>query len=123
MSSAAPLGSFVLVVEDDEDNRELLVTLLQSANLAVRGAATVAEAHAIIATDKPEFLVADYSLPDGTAASLLDLCASARPRVCILVTGFDDTDVTATGFDVVLTKPVSFEKLLAAIRTRTAPTR
>jgi len=108
----------ILVVDDDEDTRELYVTAFEAAGFSARAAASIAEARALIDEARPDVLIADYSLPDGTGAALLDLCATARPRLCILVTGFHEQKVAASKFDLVLTKPVDFRKLVSLVRDR-----
>jgi two-component system response regulator HydG len=106
----------VLIVEDDLDSRELFVLALESAGFVAQGAADVAHARQMFGQLRPDALVADYRLPDGTGNDVLELCADLRPQVCILLTGFDAVDVDAKGFDVVLTKPVGTEKLIETIR-------
>lgn len=109
----------VVVVEDETDLRELLVFALEVATFDVRAADSMAEARVLLdAQQKPDVLVADFSLPDGTGADLLALCAETRPSVCILLSGHDARDIPGAGFDVVLTKPVLPEKLVGEIRTR-----
>ena len=107
----------VVVVEDEEDLRELLVFALEVAKFEVHAAGSLAEARSLLLTGElhADVLVADYGLPDGTGADLLELCADARPRVCILLSGHDARDIPAAGFDLVLTKPVTPEKLVSAI--------
>ncbi len=106
----------LLLVEDDEDTRELYVEAFESAGYVVRSAASNAEARAHIAEAQPDVLVADYTLSDGTGTALLALCAAARPRLCVLVTGFTADQLPEHGFDVVLTKPFGVAALLEAVR-------
>lgn len=106
----------VVLVEDDEDIRELFTYALERVGFDVRPAATVAEARAALAAAPTDVMVADYSLPDGTAAALISLCADTRPAVCVLLTGFDARDVDGSGYDIVLTKPISADQLIGAIR-------
>ena len=109
----------VVVVEDEDDLRELLVFALEMAKFEVRAAGSIAEARLLLGgAAHADVLVADFGLPDGTGADLLQLCAETRPRVCILLSGHDARDIPATGFDVVLTKPVLPEKLVSEIRAR-----
>jgi DNA-binding response OmpR family regulator len=110
----------VVVVEDEEDLRELLVFALEIAKFDVRAAGSLAEARSLLVAGArhADVLIADYGLPDGTGADLIELCANVRPRVCILLSGHDARDITAGGFDVVLTKPVTPERLVSEIRAR-----
>lgn len=115
MDAHGPLQ--VVVVEDEEDLRELLVFALEVAKFEVRAAGSLAEARSLLAAEgHADVLVADFGLPDGTGVDLLEL--SARPRLCILLSGHDARDIPAAGFDVVLTKPVTPEKLVSEIRAR-----
>lgn len=113
---ALPTSPLILVVDDDEDTRDLYVVAFETAGFTVRAAASVAEALAVLGEIAPDVLIADYSLPDGTGSTLMQSCAAARPRLCVLVTGFHERDVVASGFDLVLTKPVAFEMLVEAVR-------
>ena len=116
-SAAGPLS--VVVVEDEEDLRELLVFALEVASFSVRAAASIADARAVLDDGvQPDVLIADYSLPDGIGADLLSVGAGVRPRVCILLSGHDARDIATDAFDVVLMKPVTPEKLVNEIRTR-----
>lgn len=113
---APPTSPLVLVVDDDEDTRDLYVVAFETAGFTVRAAASVAEALGVLGEVKPDVLIADYSLPDGTGSALIESSVAARPRFCVLVTGFDERDVVASGFDLVLTKPIAFEMLIEAVR-------
>ena len=108
----------VVVVEDSDDMRDLLVLALGRAGFVAHGVASLEDARVLLADIHPDVLVADYSLPDGTGAEVLGLCAQGKPKVCILLTGFDPQRVDAPGFDVVLTKPVFPTTLVNVIRER-----
>jgi len=110
----------VLVVEDDQDCRELYIMALERAGFVGHGAATVAEARTILASVKPHVLIADYALPDGTGADLMKLCKAAPPKVCILLTGHRTKNVNATGFHIALRKPIGSEELIAVIKAHGA---
>ena len=110
----------VLVVEDDEDCRELYKLALDRAGFVAHVAATVKEARAILATVRPQVLIADYALPDGTGADVLQLCQPKKPRVCILLTGHRTKDVKSAGFDAALRKPIAGDELIAMIKAHGA---
>jgi DNA-binding response OmpR family regulator len=112
----------ILVVDDDDDTRELYVAAFEAAGFTLRAAANIAEALRVLGEFEADVLIADYSLPDGTGSALLELCAAARPPFCVLVTGFHERDVVASGFDLVLTKPVAFDTLVGAVRGATVRT-
>jgi len=110
----------VLVVEDDDDARELYKLSLEGAGFVAHAAGTVAEARAILKKVNPQVLVADYALPDGTGADLMKLCKAAAPKVCILLTGHRTKDVDATGFHIALRKPIASDELIAVIKAHGA---
>lgn len=69
MSTTNGEGPFVLVVEDDEDLREVLELFLDSIGLSHASAANGAEALAAIAERKPAAILLDLTMPvmDGRA--------------------------------------------------------
>ena len=108
----------ILVVDDDADTRELYTEAFAATGSTVRTAASLAEALVVLGEIEPDVLIADYSLPDGTGSALLERCTGARPRLCVLATGFQENQVAASGFDLVLTKPVDFRLLVEAVQIR-----
>jgi CheY-like chemotaxis protein len=61
----------VLIVEDDEQVRVMADSILQDAGYETRSAATMAEAHAILASDeKIDLLFVDLELMDDQEAGL-----------------------------------------------------
>jgi DNA-binding response OmpR family regulator len=107
----------IVVAEDNDDARDLFITTLELAGFIAHGVATLAAARELLAVVGADVLIADYSLPDGTGAELVKACSVARPKVCILLTGFDAEHVDVTGFHVVLKKPVVGRALIDAIRS------
>jgi DNA-binding response OmpR family regulator len=113
-----PAAPSVLLVEDDRDTRDLFVLLLEGAGFHMRSAETVDEAVRLILESPPDVLVADYTLPDGTAADIMErLPATSRPHG-ILLTGFEAERVAGFGFYRILQKPVTPERLIATIHER-----
>jgi DNA-binding response OmpR family regulator len=53
----------ILVVEDEPDSREALVTLLSREGYAVEAASTAEEASELLAASDVDLLVADWDLP------------------------------------------------------------
>ena len=110
----------VLVVEDHADTRKVVAMLLARQGYEVRTAGSVAEAMEASAREWPEVVLADLVLPDGDGVELVKkLRARGRVR-CVALTGLGmPADVKRSreaGFDAHLTKPVSFERLDAALR-------
>jgi DNA-binding response OmpR family regulator len=108
----------VLVVDDDADHTTMLELLLDAAGYRTIAATSCAEGGAALAANDVDVLVSDFTLGDGTAIDLLRRAAH-KPRVAIVLTGFDsDEDVRRTraaGYDAHLVKPASIDALRHAI--------
>ena len=117
----------ILLVDDNDDARELLVDALGSVGHEVRGAADPVEALELLQTFSPEIAVLDIGLPvmDGyeLATRLRSAMSSSVPRM-IALTGYgqpqDEARSAAAGFDVHLVKPVDVRRLLGQIASLTA---
>lgn len=114
----------VLIVEDHADTRQALCRILRRWGHDVQDAATVDEALQIAATYKPELLLSDIGLPDGTGIDLLVRLSVNRPGVAIAMSGYGmESDLEKTkraGFQDHLVKPVSAERLKEVIGRLTA---
>jgi DNA-binding response OmpR family regulator len=108
-------GAVVLVVDDDLDHLLMLEALLADAGYTVITASSCAEGRLLLKERDVDALVADFSLGDGTASELLRDLGDRRPRVALVLSGFDASeDVERTldaGFDAHLVKPTSIELL------------
>ena len=125
------LGRRILVVEDHQDSLELLTSSFRLVGARVLGATSVAEAQRGVDRFRPELVVSDLKLPDGTG---LDFAVWLRARAkdrgrdtpCIALTGFDQRfpPDRAIGFDAYMRKPADLAKLCnvaAALLGRTQP--
>lgn len=77
-------GARILVVEDDPEQRELLLELLGGAGHACDGASGVASAAALLAAREYALVLVDYDLRDGTGAELVALGVVQASRVVYL---------------------------------------
>ncbi len=115
MGSRQGAGSVVLVVDDDGDHLLMLEALLAMAGYTVITATSCAEGRALLQERQVDALVADFSLGDGTASELMRELGDRRPRVALVLSGFDaseDIDRTLeAGFDAHLVKPTSIDLL------------
>jgi len=125
-STHLPLGDLsgdrVLVIDDEEDARELMTTLLANAGAHVASVATVGEAVELMRTWRPDAaVVSDLGLPTGDG---LAIAKEARAQlgadvVVVAVSGHTaDRDVASTldaGFDAHLAKPLAAGELVAAL--------
>jgi DNA-binding NtrC family response regulator len=114
--------AIVLVVEDDEQVRVLAASILQEAGHETRCAATMTEAHAIIASDeKIDLLFVDLELMDDQEAGLEVAQAATKARSALPViytTGRGITEGMLALFvkcNVFLAKPYRADQLLTAV--------
>jgi CheY-like chemotaxis protein len=112
----------ILVVEDDEDARELLVTVLSSQGASVASAASADEAIAELERARPDLLVSDVGLPGADGFELLRrVRARHTPEQlpAIALTAYarpDDRDLSReAGFQAHLAKPASPAALVKLI--------
>jgi DNA-binding response OmpR family regulator len=105
----------VLVVEDDAASRRALVQLLQLSGFDVIMAATLADAVRQL-SHKPDFVLLDLMLPDGTGASVLAYVRehAISTRVAV-TTGVGDWKRALADCehapDMVFTKPLDFDRV------------
>jgi CheY-like chemotaxis protein len=116
-------GSSVLVVDDDQDTRELLVSVLEAAGATVHAAASAAEAFALCLQAKPDAIVSDVAMPEQDGYSLMREVEAAlgkeAPRVRIALTAFagqqDRQRAVAAGYQRHMPKPFDPHELVAAL--------
>ena len=119
----APLlgGRTILVVEDHDDARELIVRVLQSAGAHVVSAAAAAEAIERVATARPDVLVIDIGLPDEDGYALLHrvraLHGDAVPAIALTAyaRATDRERAIAAGFQQHVVKPVDPQQLVEIV--------
>jgi two-component system cell cycle response regulator DivK len=113
----------ILVVEDQEDNRQILRDLLSSAGYEMSEAENGVEALAAVARQRPDLILMDIQLPimDGYEATRrIKSDPKTRAIPIIVVTSYalsgDETKAREVGCDAYVTKPYSPRALLAKIR-------
>jgi len=110
----------LLVVEDDDDIRELLTTFLEREGFAVRVAANAAEMDRRLAEATPDLVVLDLMLPGEDGLSICRrLRAAGRLPILMLTarnTAVDRIVGLEIGADDYLGKPFEPRELLARIR-------
>ena len=115
----------VLVVDDEEDARELLGAVLEGAGAKVTLAGSASEALAALTEGDFGVLVSDIGMPDRDGYDLIrtvrthEGSASARRVSAVAVTAFnapeDRKKALTAGFDEHLSKPVDVAKLVEVI--------
>jgi two-component system, cell cycle response regulator DivK len=118
------MSKCILVVEDQEDNRQILRDLLGSAGYDLTEAENGEEAIAAVARRRPDLILMDIQLPvmDGYEATRrIRTIQTLRSVPIIAVTSYalagDEDKALAAGCDGYVTKPYSPRDLLAKVRT------
>ena len=114
----------ILVVEDQEDNRQILRDLLASAGYEMIGSLRTAKpALAAAKEQRPDLILMDIQLPllDGYEATRrIKADPELKSIPIIVVTSYalsgDEDKARAAGCDAYVTKPYSPRQLLAKIR-------
>ena len=123
-TSGAIMSKCILVVEDQEDNRQILRDLLGNAGYELSEAEDGEEAIAAVAKRRPDLILMDIQLPvmDGYEATRrIRTNPDLKSVPIIAVTSYalagDEDKALAAGCDGYVTKPYSPRDLLAKVRT------
>ena len=114
----------VLVVDDDEDSRDMLTMVFEQYGAAVERAASAAEALAAIERQRPHILLSDVGMPGEDGHSLIRRVRererqSGLKLPAIALTGYasaeDGARALAAGFQLHIAKPVDPAELLLLV--------
>lgn len=115
--------STVLVCDDDDDIRSLLVTLIGTVADRVTSAGDGLTALDLVAQDRPDLLLLDRGLPGGIegleVVRRVRLLDAPRPRILLLTARRQPEDVDAArqaGVDDFLGKPFRVPELMARVQ-------
>lgn len=108
----------ILLVEDDDTNRKLVRIVLGGGRYRISEAVSVEQALALLQHEKPDLLLLDIRLGDGSG---LDVIRSVRadpafdqvPALAITAQAMkgDESRFLAAGFDGYLSKPIDTRRL------------
>jgi signal transduction histidine kinase/CheY-like chemotaxis protein len=124
-ASAPPEGIHVLLVEDNDDSREMLAVLFAQSNLQITAVASAAEALAELERIKPDVLISDIGMPDQDGYALIRQVRARPPEKsgsipAIALTGYaslQDRDLALqAGYQEHLSKPVDTDELLELVK-------
>ena len=114
----------ILVVEDDDDTRDLLKVLLETQGALVTATASVMEALQSYDHSRPDVIVADIGMPDYNGYTLIGR-VRARDRekgkivpaiaLTAFTTAIDRDTVLSAGFQVHMPKPFEPNRLISVI--------
>lgn len=111
-------GIYALVVEDDDDARHILESLLTYLGAFVSTATSAAAALNILGQVKADVVVCDVNLGDNDALWLIQEVRQHQPETpFIAVSGqdYDEYEMRRVGFTAYLTKPVRHDVLVSRI--------
>jgi len=117
-------GVYLLVVDDEDDNREMIAAALEQAGAEVTAVASAAEAMSAIAARRPDVIVSDIGMPGEDGYALVRrvraMPSEAGGRVpAIALTAHaratDRTDALRAGFQEHLSKPIDPAELVVAV--------
>jgi PAS domain S-box-containing protein len=120
---AHPRPANILVVEDEETVRALVLEVLNELNLPAIAASTGPEGLKILQSKQPvDLLITDIGLPGLNGRQIADAARLLRPELKILfMTGYAETAAMANGAlepgMAMITKPFAIGTLAARIRT------
>lgn len=110
----------ILIVEDEESYQDALKIGLSVEGFVVVGATNIAEARQLLVTAKPDLVLLDVMLPDGSG---IDYCRELHDTTripVIMVTGRSSEVDVVLGLEIgaadYVTKPYRLRELIARIR-------
>ncbi|HUH01396.1 MAG TPA: ATP-binding protein [Kofleriaceae bacterium] len=114
-------SEFILLVEDEQDSRELLSALLEQQGYRVRSAADGAAALQIIEASRPSLALIDIGIPKPDGYQVARVAREAYPEIpLVALTGYgrdgDRDESSSSGFDEHLLKPIDMQTLQAVVQ-------
>jgi len=110
-------GARILVVDDNDDVRQMMAVALQTHGHVVEEAADAGEALRHLHQGGFDVVLSDYELPDKTGAAMLKEATESgllRNASALIVTAHTQTEDT-DGFDVI-PKPIDLDRLMAQVQ-------
>lgn len=125
VSGAELVGRRVLVVDDDDDTREIVSAVLSAHGATLADARDVDSALALVETFAPDVVVSDIGLDEEDGYALVQRGRERRPGIAyIALSGFAERRYAdralSAGFSKFLTKPVDAAALVGAVENAVA---
>jgi CheY-like chemotaxis protein len=124
-SSSLPLARLrILVVDDDEDSRFYISTVLEADGASVTTVASAAKALEVLPQLQPDVLVCDIAMPDEDGYSLIRKVRSLKAEKAgnvpaIALSAYADSEdrmrALEAGFQTHVAKPVDPDNLVTAV--------
>lgn len=122
--SAGRLRQQILLVDDDEFVRRIVAHMLRQANLEVHAVSSIESARQMLKVSRPDLVLLDYQLPDGTGVDLLKELKQSAPLnkvPAVMLTGKSDRqvilDCLSHGANDFVVKPVQKNALITKVRS------
>ena len=111
----------ILIVDDEQSMREMLVILLKKEGLDVCPAGSRAEAAAVLREGPVDLVLTDVKLPDGDGLEILRHVKAASPETAVVVmTAFGTTEMAVAarklGAEAYILKPFDVDELRIVVR-------
>jgi circadian clock protein KaiB len=125
LTSAAPsrvASPSILVVDEDDDNREMIAVALESSGYVVDRAVSAADALERLRAKRYSLVVGHYGLPDKTAAAMLKEAKAEgllQETGALIITG-EPEPVGIEGMDLIR-KPLDIARLLRQVAVACGP--
>ena len=124
-ANTLPAGTKVLLVEDNDDSREMLIAMFAQSDLEIIAVASVAEALKVIEQGKPDILISDIGMPEEDGYDLIRKVRQLSPEnggriPAIALTGYaslqDRALALEAGYQEHLSKPVDIDELFKLVK-------
>ena len=111
----------ILIVDDDQDLRELIAEILDDQGFAIRVCATAEEALEVLRQEQFKVAIIDNMMPGMGGMALLSLLKNQYPAIkAIMITAFSTVDnavaAMKSGADDYLAKPFRRDELVMCVR-------
>jgi two-component system, NtrC family, response regulator AtoC len=111
--------SHALIVDDDSNTREALAALVGAEGFTASQAGSIAEARIQLVRQKPDVVLMDLRLPDGSGMDLFEDLEDRQSIETVLITGHASVETAVEalrlGASEYLTKPVNLQRLKAVL--------
>ena len=112
--------SHVLIVDDDSNTRDALAAIATAEGFTTACAASIAEARIQLVRQRPDVVLMDLRLPDGSGMDLFEDLEDRSSIETILITGHASVESAVEalrlGASDYLTKPVNLQRLKAVLQ-------
>lgn len=110
----------VLIIDDSDELRSLLESILPYGGYQTIGAATASEGLHLAADQKPDAVLVDLELPDMNGLKVLETLARIKPTIpTIMMTGYGSEGIAARALRLgafgYLIKPFTTEEVLSSV--------